>query len=261
MTWPLSVLTSSLPGSFEDVVPQLTALGFTHLDVPAMVDRPAAHLELLADSGLTVSCAALGRGLPEGHALDVPGVEIRRRTVALLERHIADAALLGATHAYLVPGRDGSREGLLRFAEACALLADFAAQRMIRLCIEHLPGLALERADATLDWLQALGHDNLFLLLDLGHCLLTNEIPAQVIRTAGARLGYVHLDDNDGVRDLHWPLLHGRLTESMLSDALAALRDAGYRGALAFELKPENCRTSAGLSEGQALLGRLMNGD
>ena len=53
-------------------------------------------------------------------------------------------------------------------------------------------------AAATLAWLSKVDHDNLFLLLDLGHCLISDEDPTQVIAQAGRRLGYVHLDDNDG---------------------------------------------------------------
>ena len=34
------------------------------------MQRPAGHREALADSGLLVSCVALGRNLPAGHTLD-----------------------------------------------------------------------------------------------------------------------------------------------------------------------------------------------
>ena len=45
---------------------------------------------------------------------------------------------------------------------------------------------------------------------------------------AGPRLGYVHFDDNDGVGDLHWPLLTGRLTGDMLEAMLAVLDLGNY---------------------------------
>ena len=89
-------------------------------------------------------------------------------------------------------------------------------------------------------WLERVGHGNLALLLDVGHCLISREDPADVIGRACPRLGYVHLDDNDGAGDLHWPLLTGRLTERVLQATLAALAASGYRGALALELHPEN---------------------
>src|SRR5262249_17467928 len=150
-----------------------------------------------------------------------------------------------------------SAEGLARFAEACGALADFAAGRMVKLCVEHIPGRALSTAKATLDWLEQLGHPNLFLLLDVGHWLITEEKAAEVIHQAGSRLGYIHFDDNDGVGDLHWPLLTGKLTEASLRATLKELSSIGYRDALALELDPGNADPIAALREGKEVLHRL----
>src|SRR5437764_641474 len=165
--FPLSAMLTSLPLDFEPAVQAVAALGFHHADVVALADRPAAHREALADSGLLVGCASLGRGLPEGHGLDVEPLEMRRATLDIVKRQIADAAQLGATSAYLVPGFDGSPDALLRFADAVALLADFASARMVRLCVEPVPGRALSRADATLAWLESPRLDGVRLLLDV----------------------------------------------------------------------------------------------
>src|SRR5262249_3391681 len=98
----------------------------------------------------------------------------------------------------LVPGSDRSTTALSCFAEGCALLADYAYARMLRLCIEHVPGRALPTAAKTLDWLERVGHPRLGMLLDVGHCLISGEDAASIVRQARGRLGYVHLDDNDG---------------------------------------------------------------
>ena len=254
----LSVLLSSLPLPFVEAVRQAAALGFTHVDVAAVAERPEEDREALAEAGVAVCCAAIGRGLPEGHTLDAADLGCRRAAVAALERHLADAAALGATHAYVVSGTDATATGLGCFAEACVLLADFAARRRLRLCVEHIPGRALAGAADTLRWLTQLDHPNLFLLLDVGHCLITGEDAAAVVRRAGPRLGFVHLDDNDGVGDLHWPLLTGRLTEPALREVLAALPLAGYDGALTLELSPRNADPVAALRQGRALVERLL---
>jgi sugar phosphate isomerase/epimerase len=253
----LSTLLTSLPLDFAPGVRQVAALGFTHVDVVGLVDRPPEHLEALADSGLLVGCAALGKGLPPDHTLDAPAVAPRRAAVEAIERQLADAARLGATHAYVVPGRDATPEGLARFTEACRLLADYAGRRMMRLYVEHVPGTALATAAATLDWLGRAGHANLALLLDVGHCLLSGEEPADIIRQAGPHLGYVHLDDNDGVSDLHWPLLTGRLTRAMLAAAVAVLREERYAGGLALELRAENAEVA--LRDGKRLVEALLH--
>jgi sugar phosphate isomerase/epimerase len=173
-----------------------------------------------------------------------------------VKRQVADAARLGATHGYVVPGTDGSADGLARFADACRLLAAFAGQRMVRMCVEHVPGRALPTAAGTLGWLKELAVDNLALLLDVGHCLITQEDPVAVIARAGGRLGYIHFDDNDGVGDLHWPLLEGRLTQEMLAEVIAALRAANYRAALALELNPNHGVPAEALARGKALLSQ-----
>ncbi len=255
-TNPVSVLLSSLPLEFGPAVRQAAALGFTHVDVIALADRPAEHLEVLAEAGVLVACASVGRGLPDGCTLDAAAPETRRTALELCKRQLADAARLGATHAYVVPGKDGDRDALVRFADACRLLADFAGQRMVRLCIEAIPGRALATASATLDWLNEVGHPHLALLLDVGHCLISRENPAEMIRRAGPRLGWVHFDDNDGAGDLHWPLLSGRLTEAALAETLAALHAARYGGALTLELNAGNPDPVEALRAGKALLER-----
>jgi sugar phosphate isomerase/epimerase len=251
-------MLTSLPLDFEPAVRQAAALGFRHVDVVALAERPAAHLAALAGAGVVVSCAAVGRGLPPGQTLDAAAVTDRRAALEEVRRQVADAALLGATHCYLVPGPDGSRDALTRFADACAHLADFAAGRMVRLCVEHVPGRGLPTAAAALDWLGGVGHDNLALLLDVGHCLMTQEDAAEVVRRAGRSLGYVHCDDNDGTSDLHWPLLSGRLTREGLAAVLGALRSIGYAGPLALELNPGNADAVGALRRGKELLEELL---
>jgi sugar phosphate isomerase/epimerase len=255
----LSVLLSSLPLPFAAAVHQAAALGFTHVDVVALTDRPDSDREALADSGLLVSCAAVGRGLPEGHTLDAVAADVRRTALEAMKRQVTDAARLGATHCYVVSGMDGSRDGLTRFAESCRLLAAFAAERRVQFCVEHIPGRALATAAGTLRWLEETGDDRLTLLLDVGHCLISGENAADIVARAGKRLGYIHFDDNDGVGDLHWPLLTGRLTEDALRDVLAALRTCDYGAALTLELNAANPDPVAALRAGKALLERFMS--
>jgi len=251
-------MLTSLPLDFEPAVQQAATLGLEYVDVVATIDRPSAQVEALANAGVTVSCCPIGRDLPAAHVLDGSSIEDRRAVVEAMKRQLADAAFLGATHAYLVPGTDGSPEGLERFGEACEILAGYAAQRMLRLCVEHVPGRALPTAAATLRWLERVQHPNLYLLMDVGHCSISGEDAGKVVTQAGERLGYLHFDDNDGAGDLHWPLLTGKLTEDTLRAVLAALPRAGYRGPLALELNPRNADPVAALRDGKTLLERLL---
>jgi sugar phosphate isomerase/epimerase len=249
-------MLTSLPLDFEPAVRRAAELGFTHVDVVALAERPEGHREALADAGLLVGCAAVGRGLPEGHGLDVASRDARMASLELMKRQVADAAGLGATRAYLVPPRDSTADALHRFREGCWWLAEYAAGRMVRLCVEPVPGRAIPSAAAALEWLES-GLENVSLLLDIGHCLISAEDPAAVVRRAGSRLGYVHLDDNDGVGDLHWPLLTGRLTRDVLVGFVEALAEIDYEGPLAFEFHQQLADPAAALRDGKALLEEL----
>ena len=143
------------------------ARGFTHVDVAAMSNRDAQDLEAFADSGLMVSGASLGSGLAEGQSLHAEALAPRRAALNLFQRQLDDAALLGASAAYLAPLFGPSVDDRLRFTDACQLLAGYAAARRIPLCVMHLPGQAFTQPRNVLDWL-ATPHPNLYLLLDTG---------------------------------------------------------------------------------------------
>lgn len=247
-------MLSSLPLEFEFAIEQLAALGFSHVDLIAEGHRPQSHLEALASTNLIVSCVALGRGLPEGVSLDAVDVETRRDAVAFCQQQINDAAILGATHCYVIPGEDDTPEALLRFADACRSLASYANGRMMQLCVEHFPGKSLPSVSTTLAWLNEHELTNVKLLLDVGHCLISQEPPAKAIEQAGTQLGYVHFDDNDGVSDLHWPLCTGCLTKTDVADVCRALRSIGYDSAVSLELHPENDDPVGALRAGKVML-------
>ena len=137
------------------------------------------------------------------------------------------------------------------------MLADYAAARMVRLCIEPIPGRALPGACVSAGMAAGVDHPNLALLLDVGHCLIAGEDPAAVARAAGSLLGYVHLDDNDGVGDLHWPLLTGRLTATHLTDLAASLRDVGYTDGLCLEFKAAASERASVLRASKEIAARL----
>src|SRR5438094_56178 len=99
----LSYLLSSLPLDFKPALLQAVELGFAHVDVVALGERSPQDLEALAESGLLVACAALGRNLPEGQSLDAAAVEVRRKALDQVKLHVADAGRLGATHGYVIP--------------------------------------------------------------------------------------------------------------------------------------------------------------
>lgn len=254
----ISAFLTSLPTEVPFSLYKVARLGFSHVGMVAVADRSDNDREALASSRLWVSCMALGRALTAGCSLDVSDLKLREQAVAEIKAQITDASQLGATHAYLVPGHDASEPALARFTESCAELASYAENRGIQLCVEHVPGRALPTVAATLNWLNHLTGENIKILLDAGHCLISEEDPAQAVAQAGDRLGYVHLDDNDSISDLHWPLLTGRLTFDMLDALFAILKEYAYKGGLALELNPQNDDPIEALRDGKEICERML---
>jgi sugar phosphate isomerase/epimerase len=186
---PPALVVDGLRLAFDQALQEAVALGFTQIAVTARADRPPADLEALADSGLIVAVAALGEDLPAGCTLDTPDVDARRRALNIVRLQVIDAAQLGATCAWLRPGADVGPAAQACFAEACTLLADYAARRMLQLCVTHAPGRALPTAGHALAWVEQAGAA-VGLLLDTGH-LAPDEDLGALIRRAGPRLGGV----------------------------------------------------------------------
>ncbi len=242
-----------------DVLRQVRALGFDLIDIQPSHQRTLECRLLAQELGLRVSCVGASFGMPAGASLDQADAEKRQAAVDHVSRALADAAALGADMAYVIPGADGEPAALERYGREVETLAVEAARLGLKLAVEHFPGTALPTAAATLEFIRQAGRDNLYLLYDSGHIQMTGEDPAAVIANAGDRLGYVHFDDNDGLSDLHWPLLDGVMTEESLLATLRALDAIGYQGALSLELSPALKRPEKALKESRDALLRAMH--
>ncbi len=246
----------ALNGPETDALRQVRDIGFDWIDIqPAHLQTLESQL-LAQELGLRVSCMGASFGLPAGAALDQAEAAARQAALAHGQRAIDLAARAGAEVVYVVPGLDASPAALQRYADSVICLAEAAAKVDIKLAIEHFPGKALPSAGETLEFLDQLGHDNLYLLYDSGHIQLSGEDPATVIQNAGQRLGYVHFDDNDGIRDLHWALLDGVMSEAALFETLRALQAIDYAGALSLELSPSLPRPADALRDSRDTLLR-----
>lgn len=231
----LAALSSSLPLPLSEAVDVVADLGFEWIDVPPVVgDADRARLR---SRRLRVSCVGLEMNRPPNSDLASRDAAERRKALEYFATSLRSAADLGAGLAYLTPPADRGGDTLGYWKEALICLADQAAEQETRLCIEHFPGRALPTVKETLEFLEQLNHPGLGILIDVGHCLISCEDPGQAVSEAGRWLGYLHFDDNDGVGDLHWPLLRGRLSESQLTEVIATQRAVGYDEPLCLELK------------------------
>lgn len=156
------------------------------------------------------------------------------------------------------PGRSAESERILdRLAEGLALVCAHGRAAGVAVAFEPEPGMFVERPAgyATLrDRLGALGHA-LPLTLDLGHCVVTGDLPIEsVVAAHRADLAHIHLADCPRGRHEHRPLGEGDLD---LPGALRALQGAGYEGLVAVELSRDSHRGPAAARDSLALLRHL----
>ncbi|MGY8825214.1 MAG: sugar phosphate isomerase/epimerase family protein [Candidatus Latescibacterota bacterium] len=252
----ISCCAWALSGPEETALDQLASWGFDSIDVQARTFANATARTQMSALGLSVRCVALSFNIPEEAALDSPEPTARRAALAHIETGLDQAASYGVDTAYVVPGLDPELLGY--FSESFIAAADLAAARNIKLCVEHFPDKALPTASGTLAYLDKLAHDNLYLLMDSGHLQISNESPVETIVQAGAKLGYAHLDDNDGEDDLHWSLCDGVLSRDALAATLEALEKSVYDGPVSLELHPELPDPAAALQQSLSLVKEIL---
>ena len=235
----LSCCAWALAGPGSEVPGQVAGLGFESVDLRPFAFAGERGRNQLASAGLEVRCVAASAGVHEDLALESNDGAVVSAALRQLDIAFDYAASLGAGTAYIVPGGEGVGD-LGRYAAALGEAAGLAQQRGLRLAVEHFPGRALPTVEGTLDLLAEIDHPNLYLLFDLGHAQMSNEDPVEAIEAAGPRLGYVHLDDNNGVDDSHLALFDGVMTGETLRRTLAALPSVGYDGPVSLELNQDS---------------------
>ncbi len=234
----ISACAWCLTGPPAESLDRLRGLGFDMVDLRTDCWEGIGQFDL-RNAGLTVPCVGITPApLPNGLALDSLATADAETALPCLFDALKRGASLGAKTAYMVTpaSRVGSSQ---TYIGSMSGLGDEAARLGMKLCVEPSPGNALGDYNETMRLLDSAGSDGLFALLDLGHLLLTGEDPAATVRMLGDRLGYVHVDDNDGKSDVHYGLLEGVLSERTLFSFLDALDVSNYDGPLAIEIKSD----------------------
>jgi sugar phosphate isomerase/epimerase len=112
-------------------------------------------------------------------------------------------------------------------------LADRAEQAGVELHVEgpHLEMLTWNLR-TTLDFLDVVGRDNLYVTMDPSHIVVADEDPVEVTRTLAPRIRHVHIRDAAGVS----PVVVPGLGEIDWPGFVRVLRENGYGGPMMIEL-------------------------
>ena len=121
-----------------------------------------------------------------------------------------------------------------RLVGECQSLADYAAERGVRLAFEPEPGMLIDTMARFADLHAAVNHSAFGLTLDLGHLVCQGEAPiGDQVRAWADWLWNVHAEDmRPGVHD---HLMFGEGTVDF-ADAFDALHAIDYRGVVSVEL-------------------------
>jgi sugar phosphate isomerase/epimerase len=238
-----------------EVLHEVKAAAFHYVDLECeTLDVPGVR-DALSQLGLKVSCVALDHNLPPDCSLEGNDPAALRKAIEYLKPGLDKCAAVGARAVYVTSCRN--RKNLRSFGIAMKELAELAALKSVKFCVEHAPKRALSTAREALTFVEGSQQPNLHLLLDIGHTLISGEKSHEIVTAAGRRLGSVQLNDNDGKTDRHWALLDGRLRQEDLAMTLEALGKIGYDGTLGLELANDRASVGGGLSRARNLLLRM----
>ncbi len=249
MDWQdrIAVSTTLLQwGTLEEALERLAAAGFRWIEIADDFGDPrrgadAAEAKRIL-SGLDLRAHALHLPIAKmmiGH----PEAGLLREAERVLLDSLDLAAALEAGIAVLHINTDVEELPDPLYAESRAAsvelverLAGRAQELGVTLALENLPipaGRAGRFGSSLADLCAAFPDPRLGFCLDTGHALVNGCDPAAEARAAGDRLVSIHLSDNDGAGDLHWPPGQGVLDWDGLANAL---RIQGYEGRVVLEI-------------------------
>jgi sugar phosphate isomerase/epimerase len=133
---------------------------------------------------------------------------------------------------------------------------DHARAAGVRIAFEPEPGMFLERPSGYLELVRRLDKRGaeLALTLDVGHLLVTNDVPVDAqIKKLAPHLAHVHLDDIKGRVHEHRMFGEGDLD---LGQTLASLAAVGFHGMAAVELSRDSHRGADAAAEAMRHLQR-----
>jgi|TARA_B110000263_G_scaffold228889_1_gene222250 sugar phosphate isomerase/epimerase len=211
--------------------------GFDTVDLwPNSFDAVGSADEITS-RGLKPGCFGLLAGaLSGGLTLDDITGDKAQAVLDIMFASIDKAAALGAKRAYMVTPMEYPADDR-QFLTSIRALGDRAAAAGVKLAIEPHPGRSIPSDAACLEFVKKTEHENVHVLVDFGHCLITNEVPSESLKNAGDRLGYVHVDDNHGKFDDHVALFDGVLKAPVINDFLDTLVSIPYDGGMGIEFK------------------------
>jgi sugar phosphate isomerase/epimerase len=266
----------------EDAVEIISELGYQgvawtpdvhHVDPlsPNFLRESGAFSDLCGNRGLKVIIESGARFVLDPRVKHQPTLisadgEGRRRRLDLLSRHIVlasretlhDRGGVGCVSFWSGTATESAApsELMSRLVDGCKRLADYAADREIRLAFEPEPGMFIDTMDTFAELHARVNHPAFGLTVDVGHLVCNGELPVSKHLEAWKHvLWNVHIEDmRAGVHD---HLMFGE-GEVDFADVFAGLRAANYAGGVYVELSRHSYDAVNTARKAKAFLDRYL---
>lgn len=251
MKFPVSVWSEYyLDLQPEQAIDLLTDAGFTHMEwghnhMAMMVERGGTP----ESQGRNLAAYAKEKNviISQGHLSFIGGLcddaaveRVRKDLDYFLGAGIQNAVLHANGGKELTP-----EERFDRWVESIGKLQDHIKGTKLILCLENLASVPqINTAEGLLNLINACGGENLGICLDTGHLHISRcrdgveKTHAEFIHLAGDRLKALHINENNGMNDVH-QMPYSARTGIDWKPLVQALKDVRYGGLFNLEILGE----------------------
>ncbi|MDA4113655.1 MAG: sugar phosphate isomerase/epimerase [Thaumarchaeota archaeon] len=223
----------------------ISSAGCTGAEVaamPAYLSRGRRIAESARASELEVTAVGLGVPFLRDPRLSLHSRDgsVRRESVRYVSRSMDLASGLGAPIVYVCSVRKEQRasrkEALESFRDSLRACAEYAEKVGVILAIEQFPLGEVRTFEAASSLVSEIDSKSFGVLLDTGHLAISGEAIDEAVVRSKRILKHVHVNNNDGLSDLHWPPQRGKLTRDDFRSFFLRLSESGYEGRASVEL-------------------------
>jgi D-psicose/D-tagatose/L-ribulose 3-epimerase len=233
----------------EDILPRIASLGFSGVEISGFPMEFTSQRRFKIKSSLpnygikiiTVSVGVAFANKSLGLDLCSGNMNIRMKTVRYIKDCIDFAADLDAGIVYVCTVAKPNvhipvKKAWKWIIESLRICADYAEGKSIRLALEPFPFGLVNTIDVAVEIINQVNSSNLGILIDTGHLNITGEDLAVSVEKSRKFLMHIHINNNDGVKDLHCPPYNGTLRKEAFASFVNALKQVNYQGYYSFEI-------------------------
>ncbi|MGI6180483.1 MAG: TIM barrel protein [Agathobaculum sp.] len=253
-----------LRGDLVNAVKQAAEWGYDALEIH-VIEAGDFPLQLMKDAlaryGVRISAIVTGQIFTRRHrCITSPDPNNRAAAMAEVRDYIDIAAELGATDGIVIGWIKGDRPDSRQeefdrlLADQLRVLGEYAATKGQRILVEVINRYETNLFTTAAElraFLDKWDLPNCWIHMDTFHMNIDEADMAAAIRTAGSKMGYLHVADSNR--------LYPGAGHLNFAEVFAALKEIGYRNTISVECIPEPDSDTAGV-QSMAFLSKALKG-